>query len=92
MIDRRLKTIANHYGWGRQLDKTIEELAELQVALMKYRHQAATLDDVADEIADCLILLQQNLYLYNIENNVEHRIDFKIERQLKRIEEERRDR
>lgn len=85
IIDERLKAIADYYGWGRQLDKTIEELAELMVALMKYRHQGASLKEVIDEIADCLILLQQEMYLYNIKDKVEERIEFKIERQLKRI-------
>ncbi len=83
----KLFHIANSYGLENQLEKTIEELAELIVAIKKDDR-----DNIAEEIADVEILLDQLVYLFTKEDS-----DFinefvaikqrKVERQMKRLEE-----
>lgn len=47
------------YGANAQMDQTIEECAELIVALRHYRRGKATDDDVCGELADVAIMLEQ---------------------------------
>jgi hypothetical protein len=90
MIDERLKTIIESNNHRRQIDKAAEELAELQQILMKWKYQEATKGNVLDELADCFIMLNQLQLIFNIsEEELLERIDFKIERQLKRIQEDK---
>lgn len=49
----------DHYGFDKQLLKTMEELAELSVSLMHYRDGKADKWSVCEEIADCIIMCQQ---------------------------------
>lgn len=92
-IDPRLKIIANHYGLGSQLFKLIEESAELIVAITHIHHNDELVKDVRDaineELADVKILTDQVMYLIcqheNMAQALENQIEFKIERQLKRI-------
>ena len=44
------------FGSARQVDKCIEELAELATVLVKYRHGEATAEQVIDELADVAIV------------------------------------
>lgn len=95
-IDPRLKKIADHYGLGSQLFKLIEESAELIVAITHIHHEDEIVKDVRDalneELADVKILTDQVMYLIcqheNMAQALENQIEFKIERQLKRIAEE----
>lgn len=92
-IDPRLKIIANHYGLGSQLFKLIEESAELIVAITHIHHNDELVKDVRDEeLADVKILTDQVMYLIcqheNMAQALETQIEFKINRQLKRIAEE----
>ena len=67
-------------------------MAELQKALLKYRRadrlelQALRMKDIAEEIADVQIMLDQLIEVYDCRDDVERMIGYKIERQLKRIE------
>lgn len=47
------------YGERNQIDQAIEELNELAVALSHYRRGRAPLEEVAEEIADVEICLEQ---------------------------------
>ena len=47
------------YGERNQIDQAIEELNELAVALSHYRRGRAPLEEVAEEIADVQICLEQ---------------------------------
>ena len=87
MIDDRLIKIANYFGQDRQVDKIIEEMGELQQALMKYRHEGKGPEhdnyyNLTEEIADCFILLNQLLYLFDIEEDVDEQVEYKINRTL----------
>jgi len=52
------KTI-KRFGQQSQIDKAIEECSELITVLCHARHNRATLDDVAEEIADVEIMCGQ---------------------------------
>ena len=47
------------YGEQRQIDKAIEEMAELTAALLHYRERGGSADPVREEIADVGIMLDQ---------------------------------
>ena len=79
--------IINSYGINSQQDMAIEELSELQKAIVKHRrfHCKETEQDIVDEIADVQIMLEQLKIIYSCSREVEERIDYKLERQTKRI-------
>ena len=94
-IDPRLKKIADHYGLSKQSEKAIEEMAELIVAIKNlYKHEGnwvAQVKNFAEELADVKIMIDQLVYLYEESalgaSDLKPEIEFKIERQLKRIAE-----
>ena len=79
--------IIDTYGTKMQQDIAIEELSELQKAILKHRRykNKETEKCIIDEIADVSIMLEQLKIIYSCSNEVEERIDFKIDRQIKRI-------
>ena len=87
--------IAEFYGYDAQSRQCIEEMAELTVALNKmwregmktdYFYSELKKNDIAEEIADVYIMLEQMKYLLNIyEDDIETIINRKILRQLERI-------
>lgn len=79
------------YGAQPQVDVTIEEMSELTKALLKWRRAkgaepTATRDHIIDELADVRIMARQMEILFQAEDEVERRIDFKVQRQWKRLE------
>lgn len=52
------------YGRRRQIDKAIEEMAELTAALLHYRERGGTADPVREEIADVGIMLDQLILIF----------------------------
>lgn len=90
---RKVREIAAHYGIKSQEQVAIEECAELIQAITKNNRGAQIgseyvkkIADVAGEIADVLIMCEQLAYLYGIGELVKEQIDFKIARQLGRME------
>ena len=88
MIEGLARQVLRHYGVIHQKSKTIEELAELIVALQKdlldgkEKHSRAVLE----EIADVKIMLMQMLFDEDDEEFVEKIMRQKLDRQLRRIE------
>ena len=83
------------YGTQPQIDMTIEEISELTKALLKWRRGEgaelrAARDNIVDEIADVRIMCRQMEILFQAEDEVERRINFKIQRQEKRLDERER--
>jgi len=73
--------ILNHYGRQHQLNKAMEELAELQVEL------AHDSDNVKEELADVLVMAEQIRLMYGInQTELDLMIDYKVDRTLKRME------
>ena len=90
---RKVHEIAAHYGMKSQEQMAIEECAELIQAITKSNRGAQTgseyvtkIANIAAEIADVLIMCEQLAYLYGIGEAVKEQVDFKIARQLERME------
>ncbi len=86
-IEQNIQKIADYYGLDNQLNKTIEECAELIQALAKLESRENTIE----EMADVQIMLKQMLYLLDCEKEVEKVVEYKINRQLKRIRKEKKE-
>ena len=98
MTDNRIKTIADHYGLDIQLIQCASELNELGVEVLKMRlakeandinMQLALLPSIVDEITDVEIMCEQLKYLFYCKTAVENRKEYKINRQLERMGEEK---
>lgn len=87
VIDRdNALMIILHYGRRHQARKLMEEAYELADAIMGGDDP----DHVAEEIADCRVMLEQIKELYCIsENSIMKIANSKIKRQLKRIQDEK---
>ena len=90
---KKVREIAAHYGIDSQSKKAAEECAELIVAIMHMEKKVASASEalefctnLAGEIADVRIMCEQLAYLYGIGEVVKEKIDFKISRQLDRME------
>ena len=57
----------SHYGPEEQIKMLYEEMAELQLAICKHGRGADNLDNIAEEIADVGIMLDQMRLLFNVE-------------------------
>lgn len=77
----------------------IEECSELQKAICKWhrergdslRSESSDCDErtaIIDELADVIIMAKQISYLLYAEDGVSEQIEFKLDRQLRRMEEE----
>lgn len=93
-IAEKIHRIAHYYGADSQLDQTIEELAELTVAIRKFKRsndnnigdKVSLLYHLAEEIADVEIMLKQLKFLFPfISVDVEKIKVEKLDRQIKRI-------
>ena len=77
------------YGKENQIDKCIEEMAELTKALLKYRHSPSMLSSahVHEELADVRIMVEQ-MYMIFGEDAMGNNIDYKIKRLAQRLHKE----
>lgn len=85
----RCARIAEHYGLNTQEIQTVSELSELlHVLTRKMSQRGIDWDNcLLDELADVTIMIQQMCALHGIsEYELNDRVNFKIERQLERIE------
>ncbi len=103
MKDDLLKIIS-FYGVLPQLKHFNSEVFELTEAIFQYDAQKQACENIgcsrihidkckehiAEEIADCYVMLNQFQLYYGIENKqIEETMKFKIDRQLERIENEK---
>lgn len=76
--------IINHYGYKHQIRKLAEEQYELIEALFEEDE-----DHITEEIADCLVLINQFKAFYQIKDkDIKKVYDYKIARQERRIADE----
>lgn len=83
--------IAFHYGATKQRIQAIQELSELICLLSRRPEQEddSFKQSVIDELADSRIMLQQLQTLFRINNDeLSNRIDYKLNRQLRRMNDE----
>lgn len=86
--DERIKTIADHYGIKKQMRHLAEECSELAVEASHSARKGTTVK-IIEEMADVEIMIEQIVYLAKIDRkDIEECIQYKLERQMKRIKEE----
>lgn len=92
MIYEDLGKICQHYGIRKQLKKLSEEVFELQEAVIDNEWDVdGNTDHIAEELADVMVLWEQIRLHYDVPSQVVRGImKEKIERQLKRIKEEKK--
>lgn len=95
MSETKIKEIMNHYDFESQIEIFIEECSEAIQAVQKMKRAkesteyAECCENFIEEVADVIITAEQMKRFIGAEA-VELVIENKINRQLKRIEEERR--
>jgi len=74
------------FGEDNQVDKAIEEMAELTKALLKNRHEKSSCNynNVNEEIADVAIMLEQLIMIFDTAEIVKF-VDIKLNRLNVRI-------
>lgn len=98
-VIEKIKIIADHYGYDAQSRQCMEEMAELTQAINKFWRVCGNgqktekgiqdcRDNLVEETADVQIMLWQMEYLLLSGQEVNQMIEKKLDRQLKRIEEE----
>ena len=85
---RKLIRIIDEYGSDKQQDIAIEECSELIKAICKYKRTLDQVEDIVDEISDVKIMLAQLEIIFDCSGAVEDRVEYKINRQMERIEKE----
>ncbi len=79
-IDLYRRTLAL-WGEQAQYDQSIEECAELSVALLHYRRAKASRQIVIDELADVILMLGQLRWMFGPEE-----VDLAVERKRAKLE------
>ena len=87
-MDKILHKAIEHYGTDVQLTVAIEELSELIKEICKNRRGNSNISELTEEVADCYIILEELLYIYDINTKaLMTMIDYKKERLRRRMEE-----
>ena len=90
-MDKRITAIAEHYGYEKQSQQCIEEMAELTKAICKYQRAGKVpgteYADLIEEVADVEIMIKQLKYLLG-PADVDEMVGKKLDRQMKRMGEE----
>ena len=79
------------YGAEAQILMVMEEMAELQKELCKNIRGKANVANIAEEIADVQIMLEQMIVLHDCREEVEDHWLEKMARLLDRLEEKRKE-
>lgn len=91
-MEEKLLKIINHYGLKNQLRKFNEESYELIEAMLDYKVPFSSKEHITEELADCMVLLEQFKLYYGITSEEITKIFWsKVDRQLGRIEKEVKD-
>lgn len=76
-----------YFGASNQILKLFEEMAELQKEVCKHEQDFCNLDEIAEELADVSIMLEQMAILFQVEELTEQIRLEKLERLESRIRE-----
>ena len=87
---KTLQNAINWYGADKQMLIAIEELSELQKAIVKYFRKPTeeTRNDISEEIADVYVMLKQLEIMHKNDTDIQKNIDYKIKRLQERIRKE----
>ena len=92
-MNNKLKKIIEHYGVTHQLKYFQSEVYELTEAILwneltPYSHEDT--DHIAEEIADVMVMLKQFQLYFDIgDKEIKDIMEFKIDRQIERINNEK---
>lgn len=105
--EEKIKKIARHYGYEAQSRQCIEEMAELTQAINKFWRKQLDCGkkslnnvpfgtneeiNIEEELVDVYIMILQMKYLHKIsDSDFENEVKRKLDRQLRRMEEENAD-
>ncbi len=93
-IEKKIHTLANHYSKKSQWEKTQEEVEELLAELRAtsnpfgFEDCVYFADNTWSEIADVIIMCAQLVMQHEKEDAVREQMEYKLDRQLKRINED----
>ena len=75
--------------WGEQAQTmmAVEEMSELTKEICKMYRGKRDMEALADEIADVTIMMEQMRLLFDVNQLVQDRIDYKVKRLAQRIED-----
>ena len=83
-----LRNALDLWGIDNQLNMMVEECAELIKEIMKIRRTGmGNNESIQDELADVFIVWSQLFTLFNYDNKVQNRIDFKFNRLKEKVEQ-----
>lgn len=86
-MNNKLKKIIEHYGVTHQLKYFQSEVYELNESILCPDY---TVNDIAEEIADVMVMLKQFQLYYDIgDEEIKDIMEFKINRQIERINDEK---
>ena len=73
--------------WGKhnQLVVAIEEMSELQKEICKFFRNEGDDEDIVEEVADVSIMLEQIIFMFDIEDDVKKVMEDKVRRLKGRI-------
>ena len=87
---QRVQTYTNaliHYGEENQLTVALEELSECQKEICKFLRGYGNAGHLAEEVADAMIMLEQVVNIFGIDEMVAQEMVRKIERLDNRLKE-----
>lgn len=82
------KKAINKWGYGSQINMVIEELSELIVVIQQDKRGRTTPKEMASEIVDAKIMLEQLIIMFDNEELIDEIKKEKLERLEKRLERE----
>ncbi len=91
IIEKKIGDISRHYNKEHQIIKTKEELKELLMELdaaIKINGQIVLPDNTWSEIADVIIMCSQLTMQHGKTEKVHQEIEYKVNRQIWRMENE----
>lgn len=96
--NKKFLEIINHWGVRKQLKHFNSEVFELNEAILDYENDKSHNEEliqndrehIIEELSDCLFMLTQFQIYYDISNaDILRVVDFKLDRTLNKIEEEK---
>lgn len=88
----KIRMIAEHYSKDSQSKKLLEEMVELAVEINfgLFENDGNLPDNAWSEVADVIIMCAQITMQHDKENKVREWMNYKVDRQLRRIEAEKK--
>lgn len=92
-LEDKIRQISEHYSKDSQSKKLLEEMVELAVEINfgLFENGGNLPDNAWSEVADVIILCAQITMQHGTEDKVREWMNYKVDRQLRRMENEKED-